>query len=199
MEFDRAVLRRRMVRNYTGEPVAPEVVERVVRRARRAPSAGFTQGQSFVVVTDPSLRARVAEIAGEPAYAARGFDPWISRAPALVVLGTSEEAYRERYREPDKREPAWRVPWWWVDAGCALMVLLLAAVAEGLAAGFLGIGSVARDRELRDLLGIPERVRIVGIVTIGHPAPDRRSRSLARGWRPEEEVLHWERWGKGRP
>ena len=55
MDFRDAVLRRRMVRHFTAEPVPPEIVDRLLELARHAPSAGFTQGQSFVVVTQPEL------------------------------------------------------------------------------------------------------------------------------------------------
>jgi nitroreductase len=71
-----------------------------------------------------------------------------------------------------------------------MLAVLLAAVAEGLAAGFLGSHTMS---ELEALLGIPDDVALIGIVTIGHPATDRRSGSLARGWRPG--VVHHERWG----
>lgn len=187
-----------MVRRYAKEPVSEQQLGRILDAAVRAPSAGFSQGQSFVVVTGAARRRRIAEIAGEPAYVARGFDPWLSAAPVHVVVCTSEQLYRRRYREPDKlregREREWPVPHWYVDAGCSLMLLLLAAVDEGLAAGFLDLDR-AGYQELKVLLGIPEEVTPIGLVTIGTPAPDRRSGSLARGRRPAPEVVHREAWG----
>jgi nitroreductase len=169
-----------MVRHFTGEPVPPEVVERMLDLARHAPSAGFTQGQSFVVVTRPDLKQEIARLCGEEGYVEAGFHPFISGASVLVVACTSEEAYHRRYREPDKMredgtETDWPVPYWHVDAGCTVMVLLLAAVDEGLAAGFAG----AHDLDaLRSLLGIPAEVTPVGVIPIGHRAPDVPSPSL---------------------
>ncbi len=190
MDFYEAVRRRRMVRNYTEEPVDGAAVERIVAAAAKSPSAGFSQGVSFVVVTDAGRRAEIARIAGEPEYVARGFDPWVSRAPVHVVVCVSEEEYHRRYREPDKlvdgEERPWPIPYWWVDAGAAMMVVLLAAVAEELAAGFLGAHDVPG---LATCLGLPGDVVPVGIVTIGHPAPDRRSSSLDRGWKPAAQVV----------
>lgn len=185
-----------MVRNYRDEPVPDEVVDRVLDTARRAPSAGFSQGQRFVVVTDDETRQAIADLADEQAYVERGFDPWMSRAPVHVVVCTDEQAYHERYRQPDKldedgEEIDWPVPYWHVDAGASLMLLLLAAVDEGLAAGFFGVHRLAG---LQELLGIPSNVHIVGVVTIGHPAPDRRSGSLDRGWHDLDEVVHRGRW-----
>jgi nitroreductase len=195
MEFSEILRRRRMVRNYTDEPVEPAAVQRILDAARRAPSAGFSQGQAFVVVTGAERRAQIAALADEPAYVAMGFDPWISRAPVHVVVCVSEKLYRARYREPDKspdgREHEWPVPYWWVDAGAALMLVLLAAVDEGLAAGFLGSHAMP---ELEATLGIPDHMAAIGIVTIGHPDEDRRSGSLARGRRAWDEVVHYERW-----
>jgi nitroreductase len=192
-----------MVRNYLPAEIPEERLVKVLEIARRAPSAGFTQGQSFVVVRDPVTRARIAQIAGEPAYVARRFDPWLSRAPVHVVCCVSEKAYIDRYAEADKANNArtpreWLIPYWYVDGGCSLMLLLLAAVNEGWAAGFLGLDSEGHE-QLKALLGIPAEVLPIGLVTIGHPAPDRRSGSLKRGWKPSHSVIHWERWGRGDP
>lgn len=196
MEFREVIRRRRMVRNYTDQPVDEATLLRIVEAGRRAPSAGFTQGQSFVLVTDAELRTSIAGLAGEDEYAARGYDRWVSRAPAHVVVCVSEAAYHARYREADKLDPdgseiEWPVPFWWVDAGASMMAILLAAVDEGLAAGFLGVHSI---EGLKSLLEIPAEVSPIGIVTIGYPAPDRRSASLARGWKPDQDVVHFERW-----
>lgn len=196
MEFDDVVRRRRMVRNYTDAAVDPAAVDRIVAAGRRAPSAGFSQGHAFVVVVAAETRRAIAALAGEQSYVDAGFDPWISRAPVLVVLTIREASYHERYREADKTaadgsEIDWPVPYWWVDAGAAMQNMLLAAVNEGLGAGFLGAHAAG---DIKALLGIPDDVSVVGIVTIGHPAPDRRSGSLRRGWRDESEAVHRERW-----
>lgn len=190
------VARRRMVRAYQPEPVDPDTLARILDVARRAPSAGFSQGQRFVVVTDPALRRTIAQLAGEDAYARRGFDRWLSSAPVHVVVCADEDAYRQRYAEQDKEGVGGlTVPYVHVDAGAALMLLLLAVVDEGLAAGLLGAHRVVG---IRQALDIPATVHVVGVVTVGHPAPDRRSSSLRRGWRDLDEVVSWQRWGRRR-
>lgn len=196
MEFREVLARRRMVRAYDGRPVDPQALGRVLAAGLRAPSAGNTQAVAFVAVTDPETRTRIARVCGEAEALAGGLPRWISSAPALVVPCVRPASYAERYAEADKRAslpPADReVPWWWVDAGQALVLLLTAAVDEGLAAGLLDV----RDRAgLRALLAIPPDVVPLGVVTVGHPAPDRPSRSLARGRRPAAELLHHDRWG----
>ena len=90
--------RRKMVRGYTDEPVECESVERIVERARKAPSAGFSQGLRFVVVTELEGRRAVARAGGEEWYAERGMGGWLSQAPVQVVVCVLEEDYHERYR-----------------------------------------------------------------------------------------------------
>ena len=185
-----------MVRNYRDEPVDPEVVERIVEAGRRAPSAGHSQGQALVVVTGSTGRKEIARLAGEEEYVAMGMDPWISRAPVHIIVCVSMQRYLDRYAERDKMgrpndETDWPVPYWWVDAGASMMLLLLAARAEGLEAGFLGSH---RMDDLKQAFGIPADMEPIGVVTIGHPAPDRRSTSLDRGRRDRSETIHYERW-----
>ena len=198
MDFAEVVRRRRMVRHFADEPVDRAVVERIALTAQRAPSAGFSQGQRLVIVTEPELRRGVAAILGEEDGVEAGFDRWISECAALFVPCVSETIYHDRYREADKVDEAgseidWPVPYWWMDIGCTVMLILLAAVDEGLAAGFAGAdadGYVA----LRTLLGIPDDFSPVGVIPVGRPLPDKRSPSLKRGWRPNEDFARWEHW-----
>ena len=195
MEFSEVVRRRRMVRHFSDERVAREVLERIAATAQRAPSAGFSQGQRLVVVTDSDLKRRVAEAVGEGEYTEAGFDPWVSRCAAQFIPCVSEEIYHRRYREADKApdgvEIPWPTPYWWVDVGATTMLILLAAIDEGLAAGFLGLADYG---ELKAELGIPADQQPIGLITVGHPLPDRRSGSLKRGWVPRDDFVHWEHW-----
>jgi nitroreductase len=197
VDFADVLARRRMVRNYAPDPLPQEALDRIVDAGLRAPTAGNSQGLVFVVVTSDETRRAIARLADEEEYVSHGFDPWMSRAPAHIVITVSEKTYHDRYREPDKLGPdgaeiEWPVPYWWIDAGAALMAILLAAVNEGYGAGFLGVHSVS---DLAALLGIPEHQSPIGVVTLGRPLPDRRSSSLARGKRPRSDVVHYERWG----
>ncbi len=188
-----------MVRNYTDELVEDEVLARIAAAALRAPSAGNSQAIGVVVVTSESLRQQIAGLADEAKYVASGFDPWISRAPAHIVISVSEQTYRDRYSEPDKLDEngesiEWPIPYWWVDAGASLMAVLLATVDEGLAAGFLGVHSVP---DLASLLAFPHHHQPIGVVTVGHPLADRRSGSLDRPKKPTDTVIHRDRWTLG--
>lgn len=190
MELSAALRRRRMVRNYTGEPVDPGALERIVAAGLGGPSAGYSQGIAVVVVDDSERISEVARLCGEDSYVERGFDPWISSAGAHIILCVEPEVYRTRYSEPDKSPAALEgVPWWWVDGGAAMMAMLLAAVDEGLGAGIHGGRGMD---EVAELLGIPDRVEVLCLITIGHPAPDRRSGSLRRG--PRSGQIHQNGW-----
>jgi len=198
MEFTQVVRRRRMVRHFKPDPVAPEVIDRVLTLARHAPSAGFTQGQSFIVVTSPDLRRAIGRLCGEEGYVDGGFHPFVSEAPVLVLPCTSEAAYHRRYQEPDKvnedgSEIDWPVPYWHMDIGCAVMILLLAVVDEGLDAGFAGFPPEGLEGA-RALLGIPDEVIPVGVIPIGYRAQDVPSPSLKRGRKSEQEYIHYEGW-----
>ena len=143
-----------MVRHYGSEPVPREVVERIVSTVRRAPSAGYSQGQRLLVVTSEEGRAGIARILGAAGWTAPDSrEPWLESAPVHVLVCTREADYHERYRMPDKlddgEEIDWPVPYWFVDAGAALMLLLLAAIDEGLAAGVSGVPREGRGASRR--------------------------------------------------
>ncbi len=201
MELREILKRRRMVRAYEPKPVPRDTLTRIVGTIRRAPSAGFSQGQRFVVVTDRDTRKAIADAVGESFYVEQGFAPWISGAAALIVVCTREDDYHDRYRQTDKlvegEEIEWPVPYWHADAGKATMLVLLAAIDEGLAAGVFGVPG-DRMKSVRELLRLPEDVAIVEVVTLGYAAVDEASDRLSsRGTRPRkplDELVHWERW-----
>lgn len=188
-----------MVRAFTAEPVAPEVVDELIDLARRAPSAGHSQGWAFVVLSGPAETSRYWDAALEPERR-RGFRwPGLVAAPVLVVVLVRPDAWVERYGEPDKAgtglgagQDRWPVPFWWVDGGMAVEHLLLGAVAARLGACFFGLF----DHEAAVLasLGVPEGWRAVGTVALGHPAPDEPGRSVGRGRRGLDEVAHRGGW-----
>lgn len=199
MEFSKVLATRRMVRSYSAEPVDRDVVERIVDAGLRSPSAGFSQGLRCVIVTDVDVRSRIAAQAREASWVDRGFNPWISAAPVLLALCVDPTAYAERYAASDKAASAvldpgtdsWIVPYWWVDGGASLMAILLSATNEGLASGFLGAHACG---DLRLVLGIPAEVEPIGIVTLGHGLPDRRSASIKRGRRKRSELVFHNGW-----
>jgi nitroreductase len=196
MEFHDVVMKRRAVRRFEEGGVDRAVIERIARLAQRTPSAGFSQGQRLVVVTDPEARRAVAEICGEAWYRDE-FGPWVSECAAQFIPCVSEAIYHRRYQEPDKTledgsEIDWPVPYWWVDIGATMQTIMLAAVDEGLGCGFIG----NEVEPLRTYLGMPEEFVPIGVMPVGRPLPDVRSPSLKRGWVPFEDFARWETWGQ---
>ena len=193
-----------MVRAYEREPISRAAIERIVGTVRRAPSAGFSQGQRLLVVTKADTRRQIADLleANSPLPGRLPKDEhWITAAPALIVVGVREDDYHDRYRRPDKlidgREIEWPIPYWHFDAGAAAMLILLAAIDEGYAAGIFGVFREAIE-PFKDLLGIPEDIDDACCITIGKPADDtswsRLSSRQTQARRPVDDLVRWERW-----
>jgi nitroreductase len=190
-----------MVRRFDPvRTVSPGALGHVLRAAQRAPSAGFSQGWDFLVLADPLDRARFWDATRDEH---RPPDSWlrgVSAAPVLVLCLSDPDTYLDRYAEADKgwddRDLArWPVPYWDVDTGMAAMLMLLAAVDEGLGALFFGVPP-ARHEPVRHAYDIPAGRRLVGVVALGHERERTTSPSLRRGRRPSAEVVHWGRFGE---
>jgi len=188
-----------MVRAFTDEPVEPDVADGLIDLARRAPSAGNSQGSAFVVLSGPSETSRYWDVA-LPADRRVGFR-WsgLVAAPVLIVVVVRPETWVERYREPDKvatglgaSAEAWAVPYWWVDGGMAVEHLLLGAVDAGLGACFFGL--FEHEAAVLTALGVPGGWRAVGTVAVGHAANDAPGRSARRERRLLSEVVHRGGW-----
>ena len=173
MEFAEVVRRRRMVRRYDPDrPVPSEVIDLALRNAIRAPSAGFSQGWDFVVLTKPEDRQAYWTATADPDEEP---DLWLAgmqSAPALILCLSDKGTYLRRYAEPDKGwtdldEARWPVPYWDIDTGMAALLMLLTGVDKGLGGCFFG--AAARDARRR-LRGIrhpqrphPRGRRVVGL------------------------------------
>ena len=200
MEFQEVLRRRRMVRNYDPtRPVPDAIVDRLLTNALRAPSAGFSQGWAFLVLSTAEERGRFwAATAGSPDDEP---DPWLRdmrNAPLLIVPLSHKQAYLDRYAESDKgwsdrAENRWPVPYWDIDTGFATLLMLLTAVDEELGACFFGVPPERMDA-FRAVFGVPGEYTPIGCVSVGYRAPDRRSPSLRRGHRPIEDVVHRGSW-----
>jgi nitroreductase len=198
MEFRDAVGRRRMVRRYADRPLPDGLVAELAAVALRAPSAGFTQAVSLLICESEHDRTSFWSAA-----APEGVGRWLEgmrTAPALLQVWTSEQAYLDRYAEPDKgwtdRNPSrWSAPSWWVDAGMASMLTLLAAVDSGLGAGFFGIPT-DRIPAVRAAFGIPEEQLSVGVIAAGYPDPAERpsGSSRSRPRKAEAQLIRRGRW-----
>jgi nitroreductase len=202
MDFQDVVNRRRMVRRYADEPVDPAVVDRMLRNAVRAPSAGFSQGWAFLVLETAADVARFWH-ATTDAGERDSPDPWLAgmrTAPVVIVPLSHKAAYLDRYAEPDKGwtdrdETRWPVPYWDIDTGMASLLILQTAVDEGLGACFFGVPP-DRIPAFRAEFGVPDSHTPIGAVTVGHRAADAGAAGSAsrRRRRPVEDVVHRGSW-----
>lgn len=204
MEFRDVLRRRRMVRRFDPDrPVPPSALQAVLYAAQRAPSAGFSQGWDFVVLVEAADRQRFWDATRDPdRLEAAPADRWlagVSAAPVLVLCLSDPDTYLDRYAEPDKgwadRDPArWPVPYWDVDTGMAAMLMLLAAVDQGLGALFFGVPP-GRHEAVRQAHGIPGNRRLVGVVALGHELRRTEGSSRTRPRRAPADVVHWGHFG----
>ena len=196
MEFQDVVRRRRMVRNFADRPIPPELLDRILDNARRAPSAGFSQGFEFLVL-EGRAQTGIFWNAVFPIERREGFSwPGLLDAPVVIVPLAHKQAYLDRYAEPDKGwtdrdESRWPAPFWLVDTSFAALLILLTAVDLGLGALFFGLVDVPA---FRAAFGVPEAYEPIGAIALGYPLPDRPSGSLRRGRRPLDEIVHRGRW-----
>ena len=190
-----------MVRAFTTEPVDPQVTERLLVAANRAPSAGFSQGYALLVLDQPAQLAPFwTMITAEDGDADRArFEP-VTKAPLVVVPLSCKKTYLDRYARDDKGwadrdESRWPVPYWDIDTGFLAMLILLAAVDEGLGALFFGIFPTLMD-QFRAQFGVPEEYLPIGAVAIGHPDPaaDKGGSARVIKRRPLDDLVHRGRW-----
>jgi nitroreductase len=177
MEFEDLVRERAMMRAFRPDPVPEELIQKLLRSAVRAPSAGNLQAWEFVVVREAETKRRLAEAALRQMF--------VAEAPVVIV------ACRNMERNAGKYGGRGRDFYNLIDASFASLMILLAAHNEGLSACFVG---AYLDKEVSRILGLPEHVRPLGVIPIGWPAEAAtvtERMSLA-------EVVHSERFGQRR-
>ena len=188
-----------MVRDFSDEPVAPALVDRLLVNATRIPSAGYSQGFAFVVLTDPDQRRLFWETTSGPEWRGESESQSLTRAPVVILPLAHKQAYLDRYAMPDKahtplsREESWPAPYWDIDTGFGVMLILLTAVDLGLGALLFAI--FAGEQVLMDALGVPAGYRPIGAIAVGHPSAGERSEpELSTGRRRPGDVVRWEHW-----
>ncbi len=169
MDAMEAILSRRSIRKYTDQPVDAEVVQKVLRAAMSAPSAGNEQSWQFVVINDRNLLTAIPK-----------FHPYAGMLEqASVAILVCGDVRRERH-----------AGYWVQDCSAAMQNLLLAAHSLGLGAVWLGIyPDAARVAGMRSLLNLPEPVIPLGLAPLGYPAESR-----AAADRYTESLIHYNGW-----
>ena len=187
-----------MTREFTTEPVDPALIDELLDTARRAPSAGFSQGIHFVVLSGERCDAFWRITGGDEYYAARR--PALMNAPIIVLPFAVAAEYTARYSEPDKiafgldKAEAWPVPFWITDVSMACQNLLLLVEERGLGALYFGVSRNAG--ELFAELGVPDGAQTTGVIAIGHKEPREEPSGSwrKRTRRPLSDMVHHQAW-----
>ena len=169
MDVIQEIRNRRSVRSYTDKPVERDKIERLLQAASFAPSASNRQEWRFVVVTDRECRAALAQAAGNQEF--------VGRAPVVIAACAEHDGHVMRCGQLCYP----------IDVAVAIDHMTLQAVAEGLGTCWIGAFDENRTKEI---LHIPDEIRIVELLTVGYAAESPTARSRL----PLERIVHWETW-----
>lgn len=199
------VFGRRMTRAFSARGIEPQLLDRLVDLASRAPSAGKTQGWHLLVIEGE----RVAEFwdATFPLESRTDFK-WqqLFDAPVIGLAFADPDAYVRRYGEADKTSTglgtgisAWPTPYWTVDASFAVMTLLLSAQDAGLGVLFFAVFNGVD--EVRRLFDVPEQMQLIGALALGWPLAEAtkihasdKGVSASRKRRSSSDIIHHQSW-----
>ncbi len=183
MKFLELVKLRQSVRRYLPDEVEPEKIERCLEAARLAPSASNSQPWSFIAVTDPHLKDKVAGFTYDKVIS---FNKFVQSAPALVVFVLEKSKIITRIGAAVKKR---EYPL--IDIGIASEHFCLQATEDGLGTCMLGWFN---EKPIKDILNIPRSKSIGLIVSIGYPPPAYKVREKTR--KSFDEVVFFNRYSK---
>jgi nitroreductase len=187
-----------MTRRFDGRPFPAGLLDELLDLARRAPSAGFSQGVHFLLLDGETLDRFWAETV-DPEWRDE-IAGGIGRCAAVVIPIADASTYTARYSEADKIDhglanaDAWPVPFWLTDAAMATQNLLLLAEERGI--GALLFGLFRETGPFLDSLGVPPDLQPLGAVALGYRATDDVpvGSAVTRARRPLSEVVRHNHW-----
>ena len=190
------LLNRRVVRNYLETNEEFPNLSEIPKLTIKIPTAGFSRGIEIISVENKQNIKKLAIYANEESYLKKGYGKWLSNSKAIFLILINEQAYHERYKELDKQNQTsssnWSVPYWYVDAGAAMMNCMLLVEETGLKSGFLGSHNM-EIQKIKSLLAIPEDIEILGFVTAGVEGD---SANLKKENLNKKKLLHKEKYAK---
>ena len=169
-------------------------IKEIASNGVRIPTAGFSRGIEVLTILDHDNIKKIAVITNEKKYTSKGLDPWISWAEGIIIILINKNAYIERYGKEDKNSSLnidnWHMPYWYIDAGAALMNILLGAEDKELGSGFLG-GHNIHLNNLKSEFKIPKEIEVLGLVPIGVRKHNNRKITTEK-----KKLIHTEVYGK---
>jgi nitroreductase len=169
MDVAEAIRTRRSVRRYHPRKVEKKKLMAILEAARLAPSAGNRQEWRFIVVQDPQTRKKLADAASNQTF--------VAEAPVVIVCCAETDGHIMRCGQLSYP----------IDVAIAIDHMTLKAVEEGL--GTCWIGAFYEDK-VKSILGIPPRIRVVELLTLGYPADSPRPKVRKK----IEEIVKYETW-----
>lgn len=166
-----AIKRRRSTRRFKDDPVGDDVIEAVLEAGRWAPSFSNLQPWKFIVVRDVNTKKKLQDIA---AKSVRAFE--MDEAPVAIVVCVDPEKEPRHYVE---------------DGSAATLNMILAAQSLGLSTFWVGVFNTPQEPDIKNVLKIPETMRVISILPIGVAAESRES-----GRKDLKEIVYHEEFGR---
>jgi nitroreductase len=207
-DFLELVRKRRSFRRFKSDPVPKEILEKVLEAARHPPSAGNSQPWEFVVVQDPATKRNITKSitsgykplreADPTMYWAVAVQPHLFTAPALIIV-LGDRRLEQTYPAHLGGEILLRQ-----SLAISIYTLQLAAACFGLATAWGTMQTESREKQIRQLLGIPDVYTVDHIVPLGYPDEEKEKsdtalrpvRERASFRRDLSEIVHYERYDK---
>ena len=175
MDFEKVVKNRRSIRDFKDAEISEESVIKIIDAGRWAPSAGNAQDIRFIIIKDRNTKTRLAKAAFSQNY--------LIDAPVVITVCSDPSQLERKYLDRGKNFYSL------VDGAAAIQNMMLEA--ENLGIGSCWIGAF-NDKEVRDVLMIPENVRVIGIIPLGYyskkPHPPFKT--------DLHNLIYLEKWGK---
>ena len=170
MTVEEAIELRRSVRHYRERPVEKEKISALLEAARLAPSASHRQEGRYVAVTDPDTRRSLVKAAANQSF--------VGEAGCVIACCADTDGHVMRCGQLSYP----------IDVAIAIDHMTLRAVELGLGTCWIGAFS---EEGVREVLGIPEVIRVVELLVVGYPADTsaRKKSRLDLG-----EIVHWDKW-----
>lgn len=200
----RAIFSRRDIRQFRPEPIAGDILDRMLLAAHHGPSVGYSQPWDFIVVRDADIKYRLKVLADrerqvqslyyddkrQQQYLRLKLDGLVEAPVVIVVTADFDRGGPEIIGRHTVEETTL------YSVACAVENLWLAARAEGVAVGWV---SLFEKRHLRQLLGIPPAIEPVAVLCVGYTQefPPEPLLKTVR-WAPEESLtnlVHHNNWG----
>jgi nitroreductase len=165
-----AIKARKSVRSYLDKPVENEKVTLILEAARLAPSAFNKQRWRFVVVRDKQTKAELTQIAQVPLFA--------GLAPVIIVACANADSCVMHYGQPCYP----------IDVAISLDHIMLSALEYDLGTCWV---SMFDEIKVREILGIPEEIRVIALLSLGYPADPS---GVDKRRLPLEQIVKYEKW-----